>query len=221
MAGILSGAGILTSDKALSFCEAYGISVARFEVSDDPKSAVGSAERLGYPVALKALAPELVHKSDVGGVALGLRDAAALRQEAQGMLTRIGHPARLMVQRMMSGGVELIVGGKRDRAFGPVVMLGMGGIFVEVFDDVAFRVAPITQADADGMVEEIRGNNLLKGTRGQPPLDRAAVSRALTAISRILTENPTIDEIDVNPLLVLENGVVALDARVAVKQEQG
>jgi acetyltransferase len=218
--GLLRGSGVLTSDKALSMCEAYGISVARFEVSDDPEAAVRSAERLGYPVALKALAPELVHKSDVGGVALGLRNPDVLRREAQGMLTRIGHPARLMVQRMMTGGVELIAGGKRDRAFGPVLMLGLGGIFVEVFDDVAFRVAPLSEADADGMVEEIRGSNLLKGARGKPPLDREAVSNALTSISRMLTENPRIDEIDVNPLLVLEIGAVALDARVVISRKQ-
>jgi acetyltransferase len=217
---LLSEAGILTSDKALSLCEACGISVADFEVSDAPEAAVRSAERLGYPVALKALAPELVHKSDVGGVALGLKGADELRREAQAMLTRTGHPVRLMVQRMMTGGVELIVGGKRDRAFGPVVMLGLGGIFVEVFDDVTFRVAPLSRADAQGMVEEIRGNNLLKGARGEPPLDREAVAKVLTSISRMITENPTIDEIDVNPLLVLENGAVALDARIAISQKQ-
>ena len=217
---LLSGAGILTSDKALSLCETYGISVAPFEVSDDPEAAVRSAERLGYPVALKALAPELVHKSDVGAVALGVPDAPLLRRQAEAMLTRIGRPARLMVQRMMTGGVELILGGRRDRAFGPVVMLGLGGIFVEVFDDVTFRVAPVGQADACGMVEEIRGKNLLKGVRGKPPLDREAVTKALSAISRMLTDNPTIDEIDVNPLLALENGAVALDARVAISRKQ-
>jgi acyl-CoA synthetase (NDP forming) len=133
------------------------------------------------------------------------------------MLTRIAHPAKLMVQQMVNGGLEVILGGKSDRSFGPVVMLGLGGIYVEVFDDVAFRVAPLSLTDAQEMVEEIRGRRVLQGVRGKPPLDREALVKALRSISSMLTENPAIAEIDINPLLVLENEAVALDARVVVE----
>ena len=216
----LTGPEVLTTDRALSLCQVYGIQIAPFEVADDSEAAVRAAGQLGYPVALKALASEIIHKSDVGGVVLGLSDEAAIRREAQAMLARIAHPARLMVQQMASGGLEIILGGKRDRAFGPVTMLGLGGIFVEAFDDIAFRVAPISRADAQAMVEEIRGKRLLEGIRGKPPLDREALIKALTSISSMLTENPSIAEIDVNPLLVLEKGAVALDARVLVNKKQ-
>jgi acetyltransferase len=217
---LLTGSEVLTADRALLLCQAYDIHIAPFEVADDPEAAVQAANQIGYPVALKALTTEHIHKSDVGGVALGLPNEAAIRREAETMLARIAHPARLMVQRMARGGLEVILGGKRDRSFGPVAMLGLGGIFVEAFDDVAFRVAPISRADAQEMVEEIRGKRLLKGIRGKPPLDREALIKALTSVSSMLTENPAIAELDINPLLVLENGAIALDARVLVSRNQ-
>ena len=219
-AQFLSEPGVLTADRALSLCEAYNVQIAPFETADSPDAAVQAADRLGYPVALKVLAAEHVHKSEVGGVALGLTDGAAIKREAEAMLGRVTHPAKLMVQRMVGGGLEMILGGKRDRTFGPVAMLGLGGIFVEAFDDVALRVAPLSRADAQEMVEEIRGKRLLEGFRGRPPLDREALIKAITSISTMLTENPGIAEIDVNPLLVLENGAVALDARVLINSKQ-
>jgi acyl-CoA synthetase (NDP forming) len=216
----LSGPGLHTADQALSLCKAYRIPIALFETAIDAEAAARAADRIGYPVALKALATDIIHKSDVGGVALGLASSEAVRREADAMLTRIAHPARLMVQQMVTGGLEVILGGKRDRSFGPVVMLGLGGIYVEVFEDVAFRVAPLKRTDAKEMIEEIRGKRLLEGVRGKPPLDRKALIKALTAISSILIENPAIAEIDINPLLILENGAAALDARVLVSRKQ-
>jgi acetyltransferase len=152
----------------------------------------------------------------MGGVALGLRDAAAVKREATAMLARIASPARLLVQRMVSGGLEVILGGKRDRSFGPVVMFGLGGIYVEVFSDVAFRVAPLGRADAEEMIEEVRGKRLLEGVRGKPPVDRQALIKAILSLSRMLVENPRITELDINPLLVLEHGAAAVDARAVV-----
>jgi acetyltransferase len=212
--------GVLTADQALSLCQVYDIPIAPFEVANDPEGAVQAADRLGYPVALKALATEHVHKSDAGGVALGLADGATIKGHAEAMLARFANPTKLMVQRMVSGGLEVIVGGKRDRSFGPVVMLGLGGILVEAFDDVAFRVAPLSRADAQDMIEEIRGKRLIEGFRGKPPLDREALIKTLTSISSMLTENSAIAEIDINPLLVLENGAVSVDARVLVDRKQ-
>ena len=132
------------------------------------------------------------------------------------MLDRIASPARLLVQRMVSGGLEIILGGKRDRSFGPVVLFGLGGIYVEVFSDVAFRVAPLSRADAEEMIEEVRGKRLLEAVRGKPPMDREAIINAILSVSRMLVENPRITELDINPLMVLEHGAAAVDARVAL-----
>jgi acetate---CoA ligase (ADP-forming) len=213
---VLTTSGVLTADQALALCQAYDIPVAPSEVANNPEEAVRAADRLGYPVALKALATQLVHKTDMGGVTLGLKDAAAVKREAAAMLARIASPARLLVQRMVSGGLEVILGGKRDRSFGPVVMFGLGGIYVEVFSDVAFRVAPLSRVDAEEMIEEVRGKRLLEGVRGKPPVDREALIKAVLSLSRMLVENPRITELDINPLLVLEHGAAAVDARAVV-----
>jgi acetyltransferase len=216
--------GVLTAEQTLALCQAYGIPVAPWEVAASPEKAARAADRLGYPVALKVLAAEVVHKSDVGGVALELADAASVRQEAEAMLARVtermpeAKPVALMVQRIVSGGVEVILGGKWDHSFGPVVMFGLGGTYVEAFDDVAFRVAPLSRADAEEMIGQVRGKRLLEGLRGKLPVDRLALIQALHSLSRLLVENPCITEVDVNPLCVLEKGVVAVDARaVTVK----
>jgi acetyltransferase len=216
---VLTRSGVLTSEQALALCQAYDIPVARLEVANDPEEAVHAADRLGYPVALKALATQLVHKSDIGGVILGLVDSAAVKHESAAMLARIAHPARLMVQQMVSDGLEVILGGKRDRSFGPVVMFGLGGINVEVVSDVAFRVAPLSRADAEEMIEEVRGKRLLEGARGRPSMDRAALVKALLSLSCMLAENACITEVDINPLMVLEHGTAAVDARAVVASD--
>ena len=216
----LTELGVLSAEQALSLCQAYDIPIAPFEVANGPEEAAKAADRLGYPVALKALATQLVHKSDVGGVALGLADAAAVTREGEAMLRRIARPARLMVQRMVNGGVEVILGGKRDRGFGPVVMFGLGGVYVEVFNDVSFRVAPLSRDDAQDMIEEVKGKQLLEGVRGRPAVDRESLIRALMSTSSMLIENPDIAEIDINPLLVLESGAAAIDARAVVDKKQ-
>jgi len=220
---LLGEAGVLTTDRALALCRTCGIPVARWEVAATPGEAAEVADRLGYPVVLKVLAPQVTHKSDVGGVALGLGNAATVRREAAEMLRRVAElvpearSAPLMVQRMVAGGVEVILGGRRDPSFGPVVMFGLGGIHVELLGDVALRVAPLARADVEEMVDEVRGSRLLEGVRGAPPADREALIEALLAVSRLLTENPRIVELDVNPLLVLEQGTVAVDARIVIE----
>ena len=213
---VLTRPGVLTVEQALALCKAYGIPVTPLKVANDPEEAIQAADQLGYPVALKALATQLVHKSDVGGVTLGLVDAAAVRRESAAMLTRIAHPARLMVQRMVGDGLEVILGGKRDRSFGPVVMFGLGGTYVEVFNDVSFRVAPLSRTDAEEMIGEVRGKRLLDGVRGKPPMDQESLIKALLSLSCMLVDNPSITEVDINPLLVLEHGVAAVDARAVV-----
>ncbi len=193
--------------------------MAPWAVAEGLDGAAEAADGLGYPVALKALSARILHKSDVGGVALGLGDREAVRREAEAMRARVrarvpeADDLRFLVQRMVEGGVEVILGGKQDPSFGPVVMFGLGGVFVEVFGDVSFRVAPLTRADAEEMLTEIRGKALLEGARGRPPADREALVEAILAFSRLLAENPTLAEIEINPLLALPRGVVAVDAR--------
>lgn len=213
---LLSNAGVFAADRALPLCQAYGIPSAPWQVASDPNEAVHAAQRLGYPVALKALSPDVIHKSDVGGVILGLADASSVRREAEAMLARFALPVTLMVQRMAGDGVEVILGGKRDPTFGPVVMYGLGGVLVEVLEDVAFRVAPLSRADAEEMIEEVRGKRLLDGVRGRPAVDRAALIHALLSLSRMLVENPCISQVDINPLMVSREGAFAVDARMVV-----
>lgn len=208
--------------QALELCQNYGIPVAEWATASNPEEAAKAAERLGYPLALKALSPHISHKSDVGGIALGIQDEEHLKRACAEMLRRVQAKAPaapvegFLLQRMVSGGREVILGGKRDPSFGPVVMFGSGGVYVEVFDDVAFRVAPLTPEDAEEMIAEVKGSRLLRGLRGEKPLDVAAVVDCLLRLSQLLLDFPAIAEMDINPLMVLEKGAVAVDARVVL-----
>lgn len=210
---------------AMAVLAGYGIPTAplHFAASGDEAAAVAS--RLGYPIALKAVAPELSHKSDVGGVALDLGDAAAVRR-AYGELraavaTQLPQTdlAGMVVQRMVPGGHELILGAKQDPHFGPVVMCGLGGIFTEVLADVAFRLAPLSREEAEELIWELKGVRILQGLRGQPPADVAALATALQRLGQLIADQDDIAEIDVNPIKVLPQGqgVIAVDARIVLR----
>jgi acetyltransferase len=223
---LLAYDGVLTADLALGLCANFGIPVAEWAVVEDAESALIAANLLDYPLALKVLSPDVSHKSDLGGVVLGIENRQALLAEFPALLAHMKERAAdarisgVLVQRMLSGGREVILGGKRDPSFGPVVMFGLGGVYVEVFEDVAFRLAPLTRQDAEEMIAEVRGSHLLRGVRGEPPADVAAVVEALVALSRLLVECPEVAEVDVNPLLVFERGVTAVDARVVVRGQK-
>lgn len=184
---------------------------ARTVTTRDEAVAAGSA--LGYPVALKA--GELLHKSEAGGVVLGLEDADALAEAFDELSARLG-PQALSVERMarVEEGVELIVGAKRDPRFGAVVLVGLGGLYAEILDDVAVALAPIDEPTAERLIRSLRGAPLLEGARGRPPLDIAAAARAVAAVSRTAAACPAIVELDINPLLVTQHGALGLDARV-------
>jgi hypothetical protein len=186
-------------------------------------AAVAAAASLGYPVALKILSADIAHKSEVGGVALGLRDAAAVREAfaaVTGGARRAKPDARIdgvLVARMVAGGVETIAGATRDPVFGPVVMFGLGGVFVEALGDVSFRAAPFDEAEARSMIAEIRGYPLLAGARGRPPADVDALAHALAALSRFAAAHAAaIDAVELNPLVALPEGqgALALDALI-------
>jgi acetyltransferase len=224
--GVLSRDGVLTADLALGLVSHYGIPTAEWAVVENVEGALLAAGAIGYPVALKVLSAAIPHKSDVGGVALGIGDSQGLRAEFAALLARVEAQmpqawlTGILVQRMLPGGRELVLGGKRDPSFGPVVMYGLGGLYVELFEDVAFALAPLSRTDAEAMISQVRGSRLLTGVRGEPPADKDAVVEALLALSRLLVECPEILEIDINPLLVFERGMAAVDARVVVSRQR-
>jgi acetyl coenzyme A synthetase (ADP forming)-like protein len=216
------GPGYLPPADAFALLEEAGIPVAPWRVVGDRSDLAAAGRALGYPVVLKAFGDALVHKSEVGAVALGLADAARLAAAFDAMEERLGEadaaPEGFLVQKQICRGREVILGITRDPAVGALVMAGLGGVAVEVWKDVSFRVAPITEEDADDMLAQLRGARLLGAFRGRPPGDRAALRRALVRLSALAAAHPEIAECDVNPLLVLDEGrgCVAVDVRVRV-----
>jgi acetate---CoA ligase (ADP-forming) len=193
----------------------FGLPVVAEEAVDSPGSAVAAAERLGLPVALKVCSDALLHKSDAGGVVLGLADLLSVEREARRLGSDFaGLPHRLLVQAMAPPGVELIVGVRRDPTFGPVVLVGIGGILAEVLQDTVLELAPVDEGVARSMLHRLRGAPLLCGVRGQPAVDLDAAARAVVALSRLAVERPDVVEAEVNPLIVHLGGAVAVDALV-------
>lgn len=202
------------SQRLLQLC---GIGVAKAAVARTADEAARAAAQIGFPVAVKALGADLVHKTEIGGVRLGVSTEHAVREVFADFSTRLG--ARLdgvLVQQMIAGGVEMVVGGLNDPSFGPLVMAGTGGIFVELVGDTVFRMCPLTEADASEMVEEMKGRVLLRGYRGAPPADEAAFRNVLLAVSQLVDACPEIQEMDINPLLVQRSGAVAADIRIRI-----
>jgi acyl-CoA synthetase (NDP forming) len=194
---------------------AYGIPVTREEVVTSAKRAVKAAEAIGFPVVMKAEGVD--HKSDDGLVRLGVDSAKAVRNAYDELAARTG---RVLVAEQIDGGVECVIGVSHDELFGPVVMFGLGGVFIEVFEDVTFRVPPFDKREARRMIDEVRGAALLKGARGRPKADINALVDTIMKVQRLAVDNAdTLAELDINPLVVLPKGVVALDALAIAKPQ--
>jgi acetate---CoA ligase (ADP-forming) subunit beta len=198
---------------------AYGIPVTREGLARSEAEAVSVAEGLGYPVALKACSPRILHKSEHGAVLLHLPDAGAVSRGYRRIVREAGELTDgVLVQEMVQGNRELLLGLVRDPQFGPCVMLGIGGVFTEVFEDTSFRVAPISRADAEDMIRELRASSMLGPFRGQSPADMSTLSGALAALGRMGMEMESVAEVDVNPAIVTPAGaVVAADALVVLR----
>lgn len=209
----LDASGSLPAERALELCRACGMPVAEWGAAADAPHAQELAARLGYPLAVKVLSPHISHKSDVGGVATNVADPEALARAVDKMLALPGSRKGVLLQKMAAG-QQVILGGRRDPTFGPVVMFGLGGIYAELFADVSFRLAPITRAEARAMVDETRAGRMLRGLRGQPPADVEAVVDCLLRLSRLMCDAPHIAEVDINPLMVAEHAAQVVDARV-------
>jgi acetyltransferase len=204
--------------------DAYDIPRLAARVAESPEDAAAAAERIGFPVALKIVSPDITHKTEVGGVALGLRHPRAVREAAAAILGRVAteRPEAvirgLLVEAMAPAGKEVLLGGVRDDQFGPLVMVGLGGIYVEVFADTAARLAPVSSAEALVMLDELKMAPLLRGTRGEPPVDRDALAAIVGRFSQLLVDLPEIREIEINPLTVGPGATVAVDARARLSR---
>jgi acetate---CoA ligase (ADP-forming) len=215
----------LETDEVMRLLAAYGVRMPGAGRASSADEAARAARALGFPVALKLVSERITHKTDVGGVVLGLRDETAVRDAfatIERNLEQRGQRAEMegvLVQPMVEGGIEVIVGITRDPAFGPLVMFGLGGVQVELLKDVVFRVTPLTDLDAHQMVRGVRGARLLDGYRGAPPGDAPALEEVLLRLSQLAGDHPAIVEMDLNPLRVMEpgSGCIALDARIAVR----
>ena len=232
VAGILgaarsAGTRKLSELETLEVFQAFGIPTAEAALATSPAEAVSLARRIGFPVVLKVVSAEIIHKTDAGGVRVGLsgpEEVKAAYAEIEADVARLAPGARIqgiLVQRMLRGGRELIAGIVRDPAFGPLVMFGLGGVLVEVLRDVIFRVAPIGQVDARDMLGGIRGAAMLDAVRGSPPANRGAIEEVLLRLSSLATSFPDIEEIDINPLLATGEGAIAADGRILLTAVPG
>ncbi len=195
----------------------YGVPVVQEARAGDAEAAVAAAGRIGYPVVLKGLAADIAHKTELGLVALNLRDAAAVRLAAARLLAALPGRGVLLVQRMVAGQRELLAGLARDPQFGPVVTFGLGGIFAEALADVSMRCCPLSEHDAREMLDEIRARALLGEVRGLPAVDRDALVRILLGLSRLALERPDVAAVDINPLVIDGASPVAVDAWVVLQ----
>jgi acyl-CoA synthetase (NDP forming) len=213
--------------EAAEILKHYGIPIVRGIPAPDEARAIRVAKELGFPVAMKVISKQISHKSDVGGVQLNLRSEVGVADAYRDMNQRIrqAYPEAkiegVLIQPMVTGGRELIVGGRQDAQFGPVVLVGLGGIFVEVFGEVSVRVAPISRREALEMIDELRGSAILKGARGTKPSDTEAAVEVLLRLSQLLWDLAEVQEIDINPLRVFQEkeGCLALDVRMILKKD--
>ncbi|MEM1519156.1 MAG: acetate--CoA ligase family protein [Pyrobaculum sp.] len=217
---LAEGRSKLREDEALRLLKAYGIPIPDFALVHNEEEAVRAAEEIGYPVVAKIVSPNIVHKTDVGGVILGIETPQGVREaylKLRDIVKKIPYAELegVLVQKMMPKGVELIVGAVTDDIFGQVILFGLGGIYTEIYRDVSIRLAPVSDQEAWDMVKEVKAYRILTGYRGLVPRDIPAIVDIIVKFSNLIVENPEIKQADLNPLLALEEGKGAyvIDAR--------
>ncbi len=225
---IAAGRTQLIEARALEALRHYGFPTVPFKLATSADEAVKAAEEMGYPVVMKIAGPEILHKTDVGGVKLNLQDEAAVRTAHDVMIEtvreKMGQDIEIwgvLIQKMLDQGKECILGVTRDPGLGPVLMFGLGGIYTETLRDVSFRMAPLRENEAEGMIHEIRAIKLLQGVRGEAPSDLTAIAECLLRLSQFVNDHPRIQELDINPLLVYPRGkgAMAADARIILSKD--
>jgi acyl-CoA synthetase (NDP forming) len=213
----------LTEIESKEIIGGTGIPVIETKLARTKAEAVALSKKMGFPVVLKIVSPDVIHKSDSGGVKLGLDDTAQVGKaydEILSAIKKVQPKAKIegiSVQKMAHPGLEVIIGMTKDAQFGPVLMFGLGGILVEVLKDVSFRIVPLTKRDAREMIKEIKGYPLLEGYRGQEPADIPFLEAIILKVSDFIDKNPEIKELDLNPVFAYKKGAVAVDARVILE----
>jgi acetyl-CoA synthetase (ADP-forming) len=201
----------------------YDIPVTRFRLAKNEAEAVELSTSIGFPVVLKIVSADIIHKSDVGGVVVDIKNAKEVRNAYRQILDNVRkhNPSAkitgMLIQEMAPKGTEVIVGAIKDPQFGPAIMFGLGGIFVEVLKDVTFRVAPVTEDEAAEMIQEVKAYPLLKGYRNTPPSDLKAITKILVNTSKLMMDHLEIKELDLNPIMVYEKGAKTVDARIILE----
>lgn len=216
------GAKALSEHDSKRVLAAQGIPVTPEKVVMTQNEAIAAASEIGYPVVLKGSGEALSHKSELGLIDIDLRNETDVRHSFGKLMSNPDIPVKeVLVQKMVKGDRELVVGLSRDLLFGPCVMFGLGGIFTEVLQDVAFRIAPLSRGDALDMMEDIRGKKILDATRGKPPIDREKLADILVAVGNIGLDCKQIKEIDINPIKIMDGKPIAVDALVILDDENG
>jgi len=194
----------------------YGVRTVDEMIAGSPDEAARFAKKIGYPVVLKIVSREIIHKTDQGCVKINIVNEHELRAAYSHIMKNAGKAKvqGMLVQKMVKQGIELIVGGRKDPQFGPIILFGLGGIFVEILKDVSIRVCPVTREEAEEMIGEIKGSPLLHGARGTEHVDTEKIARLLVNVSRMLYENQEICELDLNPIIAYKDGYLAVDVRV-------
>ena len=216
---------ILTEIESKKLLESAGINIIETRLASYQREAIDLSEQIGFPVVLKIASPDISHKSDIGGVRVGLKNKSEVRKAFTEIMTsaKQKYPAAniqgVSVQSMARPGVEIIIGMTKDLQFGPVLMFGLGGIFVEILKDVSFRIVPLTRRDASEMIKEIGGYPLLEGYRGQEPANIPLLENLLLKVSDFVEQTPEIKELDLNPVFAHSDDAVVVDARVVLEEE--
>jgi acyl-CoA synthetase (NDP forming) len=214
---------LLTEVESKVLLKKAGIPVVEAKLARSKKEAISISNEMGFPVVLKISSPDVVHKSDTGGVKLGLANAAQVGKAYSEIISSVkqAYPKAqiegVSVQPMAPPGVEVIVGMSKDSQFGPVLMFGLGGILVEVLKDVSFRIVPVTARDARAMIREIKGFPVLEGYRGQEPASIPALEKLIVKVSQFVEKKPQIKELDLNPIFAYPDKAVAVDARIILE----
>ena len=217
------GRKALLETEAKTICTEYGIPVTKFNLAKTEKEAAAQADQIGYPIVLKIVSPDIIHKSEAGGVLVNLKNAAEVASGFKTIVENVkkykadAKIAGVLVQEMAPQSTEVIVGAIKDPQFGQTVMFGLGGIFVELLKDVNFRVAPLTAEDAKEMITELKAYPLLNGYRNTPPADIDALVAILCSVSRLVMDNPEIKELDLNPIMAYPKGAKTVDARIILE----
>jgi len=220
---MIKSQNLLTEVESKELLKKAGIPVVEAKLARSKKEAMSVSKEMGFPVVLKISSPDVVHKSDSGGVKLGLANATQVGKAYTEIISSVkqAYPEAqiegVSIQPMAPPGVEVIVGMSKDPQFGPVLMFGLGGILVEVLKDVSFRIVPVTERDAREMIREIKGYPILEGYRGQKPASIPALEKLIVKVSQFVEKNPQIKELDLNPIFAYPDKAVAVDARIILE----